>query len=166
MRGSRPMCRQRSYAKSDTISFIDTAGTKEAADHPSPPADLGLQMHYIGGRFRPSASGATFESLNPATNEVLALAADGDVPDVEAAVAAARDAFDEGPWPGMKASERAAVLGRIGQAIRDHAEEFISREVADIGMPIAQMRGLAARAAQNFDYYAGVIRELHGRAFQ
>ena len=152
--------------KSDTISFIDTVSTKEAPDFPSPPADLGLQRHYIGGRFCASASGATFETLNPATNEVLGLAADGDAADVEAAVAAARDAFDEGPWPRMKASERAAILGRIGGAIRDHAEEFISREVADIGMPIAQMRGLAARAAQNFDYYAGVIRELHGRAFQ
>ena len=54
----------------------------------------------------------------------------------------------------MKASERAAVLRRIADAIRDHAQEFIEREVADIGMPIAQMKGLAARAAENFDYYA------------
>ena len=66
----------------------------------------------------------------------------------------------------MKATERAAVLRRIAQAIRDHADEFIAREVADIGMPISQMKGLAARAAQNFDYYAAVVPELHGRAFQ
>ena len=56
----------------------------------------------------------------------------------------------------MGATERAAVLRRIAQGIRDHAEEFIAREVADIGMPISQMKGLAARAAQNFDYYAAV----------
>ena len=66
----------------------------------------------------------------------------------------------------MKAAERAKTLRRIAELVRAHAEEFIEREVLDIGMPIAQMRGLAARAAQNFDYYAGVITELHGRSFQ
>ena len=58
------------------------------------------------------------------------------------------------------------MLRRIATLIRGHAEEFIEREVLDIGMPIAQMRGLAARAADNFDYYAGVVTELHGRSFQ
>ena len=125
-----------------------------------------MQEHYVGGRFQPSVSGAVFETLNPTTNEVLAFAADGREEDVAAAVAAARRAFDEGPWPRMSATERAAVLRRIAQGIRDHAEEFIAREVADIGMPISQMKGLAARAAQNFDYYAAVVPELHGRAFQ
>ena len=140
--------------------------TKDAPATPSPPADLGLQEHYIGGRFGPSASGSTFETLNPANNEVLALAAEGGEAEVDAAVAAAREAFDQGEWPNLKTSERARVLRQIAQAIRDHAEEFIAREVADIGMPVAQMRGLAARAAQNFDYYAGVVPELHGRSFQ
>lgn len=128
--------------------------------------ELGLQRHYIDGAFRPSASGRVFETLNPATNEVLTLAADGGQEDVDAAVRAARRAFDDGPWPRMKATERAAVLRRIADAIRLHADTLIAREVADIGMPIAQMHGLAARAAQNFDYYAGVVSELHGRAFQ
>jgi 5-carboxymethyl-2-hydroxymuconic-semialdehyde dehydrogenase len=127
---------------------------------------FGLQQHYIDGRLRPSISGATFETINPATNEVLALAADGREEDVAAAVAAARRAFDDGPWPRMKATERAAVLQRIAAAIRQRADEFIAREVADIGMPVAQMKGLAARAAQNFDYYAGVVGELYGRSFQ
>ena len=58
------------------------------------------------------------------------------------------------------AEERAEVLRRIAERVRAHAEEFIEREVLDIGMPIAQMRGLAARAAQNFEYFAGVITEL------
>jgi 5-carboxymethyl-2-hydroxymuconic-semialdehyde dehydrogenase len=130
------------------------------------PAQYGLQRHYIGAAFCPSVSGATFESLNPATNDVLAWAAEGDAADVDAAVAAARRAFDEGPWPHLKARERADILRRIATVIRAHTDEFIAREVADVGMPISQMRGLAARAAQNFDYYAGVITELHGRSFQ
>ncbi len=131
-----------------------------------PAMEFGLQRHYIGGQFRSSASGATFETLNPATNAVLAHAADGGEEDVTAAVQAARTAFDDGPWPRLKASERAAVLRRVAAVIRDHEDEFIRREVADIGMPIAQMKGLAMRAAENFDYYAGVVPELHGRAFQ
>jgi len=126
----------------------------------------GLQEHYIGGSFQASRSGETFDSLNPSTNTVLAQAAAGDEADVDAAVGAARRAFDDGPWPRMKATERAVVLRRIADGIRAHADEFIAREVADIGMPIAQMKGLAARAAQNFEYYAGVITELHGRSFQ
>ena len=75
-------------------------------------------------------------------------------------------AFDDGPWPRLKVQQRAETLRAIASGIRAHADEFIAREIADIGMPIAQMRGLAARAAQNFDYYAGVIAELHGRSFQ
>ena len=126
----------------------------------------GTQEHYIDGAFRASAAAETFESLNPATNEVLALAAAGQAEDVDLAVAAARRAFDEGPWPRLKAAERAAALRRIAAGIRARTDEFIAREVADIGMPIAQMKGLAARAAQNFEYYAGVVTELHGRSFQ
>jgi 5-carboxymethyl-2-hydroxymuconic-semialdehyde dehydrogenase len=127
---------------------------------------FGRQRHYIDGRFVDSASGAVFQSHNPSTGEVLATVAAGDGADVDDAVAAARHAFDHGPWPRLKAAERAGVLRAIADAITVHAEEFIEREVADIGMPIAQMRGLAARAAQNFAYYAGVIEELHGRSFQ
>ena len=128
--------------------------------------EIGLQRHYIDGEFRESVAGGTFTTLDPATNEPITEASDGQAADVDAAVAAARRAFDEGPWPKMKAADRAKVLRRIAELVRAHAEEFIEREVLDIGMPIKQMRGLAARAAQNFEYYAGVITELHGRSFQ
>jgi 5-carboxymethyl-2-hydroxymuconic-semialdehyde dehydrogenase len=124
------------------------------------------QRHYIGGAFRTAARGGTFESLDPATNEVVAVVADGTPEDVDRAVTAARRAFDESPWPHLKAEQRAAVLRRIAALIRVHSDEFVEREVRDIGMPISQMHGLAARSADNFDYYAGVITELHGRAFQ
>src|SRR4051812_29748498 len=128
--------------------------------------EIGLQRHYIDGEFRESVAGGTFTTLDPATHEPITEASDGRAADVDAAVAAARRAFDEGPWPRMKAAEHARVLRRIAELVRAHAEEFIEREVLDIGMPIKQMRGLAARAAQNFEYYAGVITELHGRSFQ
>ena len=128
--------------------------------------DFEQQGHYIGGEFVASVDGATFETLDPATNEPLAVVAAGRAADVDAAVAAARRAFDEGPWPRMKATERAGLLRRVAALLRERAGELIELEVLDVGMPISQMRGLAARAADNFDYYAGVITELHGRSFQ
>ena len=122
--------------------------------------EIGLQRHYIDGEFRESVAGGTFTTLDPATNEPITEASDGQAADVDAAVAAARRAFDEGPWPRMKAAERAKVLRRIAELVREHAEEFIEREVLDIGMPIAQMRGLAARAARELR----LLRGRHHRA--
>lgn len=128
--------------------------------------DFALQGHYIGGEFVPSVDGSTFETLDPAMNEPLAVVAGGQAADVEAAVRVARQAFDEGPWPRTKAAERAKVLRQVASLLRERADEFIELEVLDVGMPISQMRGLAARAADNFHYYASVITELHGRSFQ
>jgi 5-carboxymethyl-2-hydroxymuconic-semialdehyde dehydrogenase len=131
-----------------------------------PVTALELQRHYIDGRFRESADAATLETFNPATDEPLALVASGGPAEVDAAVTAARRAFDEGPWPRMKASERATALRRVAALLREQAAHFIELEVLDIGMPVSQMGGLAARAADNFDFYAGVIGALHGRAFK
>ena len=125
-----------------------------------------LQRHLIDGRFTDSLDGTTFTTLDPTTNRPLAEVADGKSADVDAAVTAARRAFDEGIWPRLSVAERAKTLRRIATTLRDHAQELIELEVRDIGMPIAQMHGLAARSAENFDYYAGVITELHGRSFQ
>jgi 5-carboxymethyl-2-hydroxymuconic-semialdehyde dehydrogenase len=123
------------------------------------------QRHYIGGDFRDGADGRTFETLDPTSNRPITEVAEGRESDVDAAVCAAAGAFQSGPWPRLKARDRAAALRRIAHLIREHAEDFIELECLDIGMPISQMKGLAARAAQNFDYYASVVSELHGRSF-
>jgi 5-carboxymethyl-2-hydroxymuconic-semialdehyde dehydrogenase len=130
------------------------------------PHRYGLQRHYIDGEFRPSKAGGTFQTLDPTTNAALADVADGREADVDAAVDAARRAFADGEWPKAKAEHRAAVLRRIAARIRERSPELIEAEVRDIGLPVAQMHGLADRAAQNFDYYAGVVTELYGRSFQ
>ena len=127
---------------------------------------LPLQRHFIGGAPVESIAGLTFTTVNPATDALLANVADGRASDVDLAVQTAREAFDCGPWPKLTAAARASVLRRIAEGIRANAEVLIEREVMDIGMPISQMRGLAARAAENFDYYARVVSELHGRSFQ
>lgn len=141
----------------------------QATDRVSPsPASVrvGPQQHYIAGTFQPGLEGRTFETLNPSTNEPIAEVAEGLAADVDLAVSAARRAFDEGPWPRLTPEERARVLRRIAESIRESADEFVGLEILDIGMPIGQMRGLAARAAENFDYFAGVITELTGTAYQ
>jgi 5-carboxymethyl-2-hydroxymuconic-semialdehyde dehydrogenase len=122
--------------------------------------------HYINGTFVESVDGHRFDSFSPVTGEVVGRVAEGRASDVDAAVGAARRAFDDGDWPHLKQSERAAVLRRIAAEIRASADALIACEVRDIGVPVAQIRGMAARAAENFDYYAGVVSELHGRSFQ
>ena len=128
--------------------------------------DYGLQRHFIGGEFRESVSRGRFATHNPATGAVIGEACDGRSEDVDAAVVAARAAFDDGEWPRLSATDRAGILRRIAELIRLRSEEFVEREVVDVGMPIAQMRHQAERAARNFDYYAGVVTELTGKAFQ
>jgi 5-carboxymethyl-2-hydroxymuconic-semialdehyde dehydrogenase len=128
--------------------------------------EIGPQLHYIGGAFRPGRAGTTFETLNPVTNLPIAEIAEGLAADADDAVRAARAAFEEGPWSRLSAKERAAVLRRIADAIRDNATDFIGLECLDIGMPIAQMRGLAARAAENFDFFANQVEELSGQAYR
>ncbi len=127
---------------------------------------LDPQQHFIGGQFRDGRAGRTFETLDPTTNRPIVEVAEGLEKDVDDAVRAARAAFDEGPWPRMTAKERAAVLRRVAGGIRDGAGDLIGLECLDIGMPITQMRGLAARAAENFDFFADAIEELTGDAYR
>src|SRR3954470_7930663 len=108
------------------------------------------QRHFIDGIFVDAVAGGSFETLDPTTNEVLTTAASGDAADVDRAVAAAATAFREGPWPRMKAKEKAKVMRGIADLIRANADDLIRLECLDIGMPIHQMKGLAARAAENF----------------
>jgi 5-carboxymethyl-2-hydroxymuconic-semialdehyde dehydrogenase len=128
--------------------------------------EVGPQLHYVDGAFRPSIAGSTFETTSPITNEPITDVAEGRAEDVDLAVAAARRAFDDGPWPRLRPSERAEVLRSVARALRDHADDFVGLEILDIGMPVGQMRGLAERAAVNFEYFAGVVTELGGDAYQ
>src|SRR5215471_21415349 len=78
------------------------------------------QQLLINGRRVPSASGQTFKSLNPATEQVIAIIAEGNEADVNAAAAAARRAF-KGPWRTMRAAERGHILLKWGQLLKRHA---------------------------------------------
>ncbi len=123
-------------------------------------------LHYINGQFQPGRAGRSFQTFNPATNEPLTTIAEGLAEDIDDAVHAARAAFDTGPWPRMTAAERARFLIRIADAIEAHADEIAQLEVYDVGMPITQARSQAARTAENFRFYARVIQDLTGVAYQ
>ena len=122
-------------------------------------------LHYIGGKHVPSLNGATFGVADPVTNQVYAQAAAGGAEDVQRAVEAASIAFETSQWPSMAARARARVLNRIADAITSRAERIASLETFDTGLPVTQARGQAARAAENFRFFADVIVAQHEDAF-
>ncbi|HYZ03205.1 MAG TPA: 5-carboxymethyl-2-hydroxymuconate semialdehyde dehydrogenase [Candidatus Binatia bacterium] len=121
--------------------------------------------HFIAGRFQPGHARRTFETLDPTTNEPITQVAEGTEEDVDLAVRAARKAFDEGPWPGLPAGERATLLRRIAELIEGADQEISELEALDTGMPITQARGQARRAAQNFRFFASEIEVRSGESF-
>jgi len=122
-------------------------------------------LHYIGGEHLPSTDGATFGVAEPLGNKVYAQVAAGGPGDVDRAAGAAAAAFESGPWPGMAARARARVLNRIAGAIEARSEQIAALETFDTGLPVTQARGQAARAAENFRFFAGVIVAQHEDAF-
>jgi len=113
--------------------------------------------HHIGGRDVDSVGGETFEVLDPVTNRTYATAAAGQRADIDAAVAAASAAFESGPWPRMKARERAGVLQRIADIVASRDATLAAFESFDSGLPITQARGQARRAAENFRFFADLV---------
>lgn len=117
----------------------------------------------IGGEERPAAGGDRFESRDPATGEVIAELAAGTAEDVNAAVAAARRAFDgDGDW--HVPATRVRVLNRVAVLIRERAEELAVLESRDTGKPISQGRADVAAATRYFEFYAGAADKLDGRS--
>ena len=123
--------------------------------------------HFIDGAFVESASGETFETLDPATNRPLARVARGGEEDVDRAVRAARRAFDEGPWPRMPARERRRYLERVAELIEKYADELAVLECLDTGQVMRIIRGgQVPRAAANFRFYAEKAEAaFDGRSF-
>src|SRR5579875_1398983 len=123
----------------------------------------GPKKLLIGGKWVASKSGKTFETINPANEEVLALVAEGDKADVDEAVKAARKAFEEGKWPKLGPHQRARFLFKIADAIDAHADELAELESLDNGKPLSQARAIdVPAAAETFRYYAGWCSKIYG----
>ncbi|MGP8059973.1 MAG: aldehyde dehydrogenase family protein [Acidimicrobiales bacterium] len=123
---------------------------------------------FIDGAWADATDGATFDQVNPATNEVVTTFALGTVADVDRAVRAARVAFDEGPWPRLHAKDRKAILGRLVELITRNGDELNRLQTLENGMPIAfsSMSVVSsAMAAAVFDHHAGWIDKICGQTF-
>ena len=119
----------------------------------------------IDGRWIDAASGKTFESINPATGETLAMIAEGDKEDIDRAVAAARRAF-EGPWSRAKPYERQELLLRIADLVDKHFDELSLLDTLDMGAPLSRTRGSKRRAVGMLRYYAGMATAIHGETIE
>lgn len=115
---------------------------------------------YIDGVFVAPQAGGSFEAINPATETAFARIAAGTAPDVDAAVRAARRAFDQGPWPHLPAADRAAALRRIAEGITHRLAEISAVETRDNGKPIPESEWDIGDAAFVFNYYAD-LAESH-----
>ena len=118
--------------------------------------------HLINGQS--VSNGPRFETINPATQEVLAQVASGGEAEVNAAVAAAKAAFPK--WAHTPAPERAKVMRRLGELITQHVPEIAHTETQDCGQVIAQTgKQLVPRAADNFSYFAEMCTRVDGHTY-
>lgn len=117
---------------------------------------------YINGQFTDSKSGKTFEAINPANQEVVGVFQEASSADVDRAVAAARECFDSGSWPGKTHQERGRVLLRLAEVVRRRSDELARLECLNSGKPIVEAEADIADVATCFEYYGGLATKIHG----
>ena len=118
----------------------------------------------IDGQWRDSASGKTFETINPATEEVITRVSEGDAADIDLAVKAARKAFDAGPWRKMDARDRGRLIHKLADLIEEHVDELCELETLDNGKPISESRNADLPLVIDcLRYYAGWADKIHGQ---
>jgi aldehyde dehydrogenase (NAD+) len=128
------------------------------------PPKVADQKMFIGGKWVESVSGKTFETLNPATGEVICHVAEGDKNDVDLAVRSARKAFESGPWSKMGPSERGRLLIKLADAVEAHLPELAALESLDNGKPIADASAAdLPLTIQCYRYYAGWADKITGQ---
>lgn len=119
-------------------------------------------LNLIGGAWCPAISGAEMDVVSPIDGATFARIADSDAADVDAAVAAARAAFDGGEWSGLTALERGRLLLRLSARILENAESLARLECRDNGKPLTQARADMIVTARYFEYYGGAADKVHG----
>lgn len=138
-----------------------TIATAKAAIRP---ANISNQQMLIDGRWVSSASGKTFETIDPSTGKVICHIAEGDKTDIDLAVAAARRAFDSGPWRRMSASERGRIMYKLADLIESHKEELAALESLDNGKPyLDALNADLPLTIKAFRYYAGWADKIQGK---
>ncbi|WP_396933160.1 aldehyde dehydrogenase family protein [Mycolicibacterium sp.] len=119
---------------------------------------------FVDGQWVDALSGRRFDTVDPATEQVITTVPHSGPEDVERAVAAARRAFEDGPWPAMTPAERQKVLWRIAEGITARADQFAQLESIDNGKSVAVAKAVDVTwAAEIFHYYAGWATKIEGR---
>jgi aminomuconate-semialdehyde/2-hydroxymuconate-6-semialdehyde dehydrogenase len=125
-----------------------------------------LVQHFIGGKFVSSKNDEMFDDINPATGEVIAKVSSGGAAEVDMAVAAAKEAFDNGPWPHMSIRERCEILRKIGDLILQYREVLAHAETRDTGKPLSEsFDGDIPRSAQNFHFFSEYAQAVSEECF-
>jgi aldehyde dehydrogenase (NAD+) len=120
-----------------------------------------MQLNFIANRSVPAVSGQTLEVIDPSDGQVFDQIPRSQVVDIDAAVHAARKAF-EGPWGQLSAMERGRLLMALSRKVAEHAAELTALEQRDCGKPTRQAAADATALARYFEYYAGACDKLHG----
>jgi len=128
--------------------------------------DVKSYQMFIAGEWVDAKSGKTDEIRDPSSEQVIARVPRAGVEDAEAAVRAAREAFDRGPWPRMKAVERAEILEAAARKIRERAEELAKLESRQMGKLLEESLTDMNDAAHTFDLYAGMVQDSHGETLE
>jgi betaine-aldehyde dehydrogenase len=128
------------------------------------PAEPFHARHLIGGVWMDSADGAVSERISPSHGVVVSRAAKGGAAEAEAAIAAARAAFDDGRWGGLPGKARAAVLLKVADLIEENIERMALLETLESGKPISQSRGEVGGAADLWRYAASLARGVAGES--
>jgi betaine-aldehyde dehydrogenase len=117
---------------------------------------------FIGGEFTESHRGAYFPVVDPSTEETIAEVPDADEKDVNRAVAAAKAAFDSGPWPQTTAQERGRILFRLAERVRKESAKLAELESRNSGKPIVEAEYDITDVATCFEYYGGLATKVLG----
>src|SRR5579885_1368722 len=119
-------------------------------------------QNFINNQWTPSASSETFPVYDPSTEEVIAQVASSSAADVDAAVTAARAAFDSGPWSSATAQDRGRLLYKLAEKIRANSAALAELEARNSGKPIVEAEFDIADVATCFEYYAGLANQVLG----
>ncbi|MGO1770518.1 MAG: aldehyde dehydrogenase family protein [Microbacterium sp.] len=118
---------------------------------------------WIGGAWRDPVDGGAMDVIDPSTGSVLTRVAAGSAADIDAAVQAARAAFDDGEWSQLPGRARARVLTRVAELMRERSDELAAAESLDVGKPISLARAIDVNnTADTFEYYGSLAHHLDG----
>jgi acyl-CoA reductase-like NAD-dependent aldehyde dehydrogenase len=114
-----------------------------------------VQRNYIGGQWEESVTGRRYQRHSPYDQSLVGIYQDSDERDTEAAIDAAREAFDNGPWPRLTAMQRSAILRKAATLLRERKDEFADIMTKELAQP--HQKGVVLAEADQLDYYAGLV---------